>query len=312
MIPAKALLYSRNAILRGHARVISAIREYSNLPNQLPPILPIPAPADPNASSSSPKSFFTRFFERYSPTSQRDRIRIAELFYLAATRQASDPRWFGPGRIARDFRSRHALLTMHVWFLHKRLIHDDIDRDRALMIQEELFNILWEDTLCRIRAEGVTPLLENRSLLKVQQYTFLHLTHYDHAFTEFLNKPEERLKELRKVIWQHVLVRDEEAEHRTDHLNRLAWYVEANYQNIMLHWPNEYYQQGRVAWVNLPDFSNLLDEQGNVMEENPVHPEDVLPEPWAKNITLRGKDYYWNTVTNQVSWERPTSFASHP
>ena len=91
MIPAKAFRYSRHMALRGHTRILSAL--YSSLPNPLPPILPTPAPADPNGSTSSRNDpgFLSRWYERYSPISQRERIRIAELFFLAATRQASDP-----------------------------------------------------------------------------------------------------------------------------------------------------------------------------------------------------------------------------
>lgn len=194
---------------------------------------------------------------------------------------------------------------MHIWFLHKRLISDEYDKDVALMIQEELFNILWEDTTCRIRQQGVNELVVNKNLLKVQQYTFLHLTHYDHAFTEFLDKPEERLKELRKIIWTHVLVRDEKAKRRSDHLDRLAWYVETNYQNIMMDWPDQYYRQARVKWVDLPDFSDMKDSSGEILPDNPLHPDDVLPFPWQKNITLKGIDYYWNPETMESSWERP-------
>jgi cytochrome b pre-mRNA-processing protein 3 len=215
-------------------------------------------------------------------------------------------RWFGPGRILRDFRPRHALLTMHIWFLHKRLIADGLDKEASLNMQEELFNILWDDTTCRIRQQGVNELLVNKHLLQVQQYSFLHLTHYDHAFTEFLDKPEERIKELRKIIWQHVFVRDEDMKDRTDHLDRLAWYVEANYQNILMDWPDEYYREARVAWVDLPDFSGLTDSSGKLLEENPPHPEDVLPKPWLRNITLRGVEYYWNPETMRSTWDRPT------
>ena len=124
--------------------------------------------------------------------------------------------WYGPGRISRDFRNRHALLTMHIWFLHKRLISDKIDEETALSIQEEMFNILWEDTTCRIRQAGVKEMLVNKNLLQVQQYTFLHLTNYDHIYTELLDKPAERLKELRKLVWQHIFVRDEDVKTRTD------------------------------------------------------------------------------------------------
>lgn len=214
-------------------------------------------------------------------------------------------RWYGPGRIGREFRPRHAMLTMHIWFLHKRLIADIVDKQTALMIQEELFNILWLDTTCRIRQQGVNELLVNKNLLQVQQYTFMHLTHYDHCYTEFLNKPAQRLKELRKIVWQHILVRDEESEFRTDQLNRMAWYIEANYQNIMLDWPDEYYRESRVAWIDLPNFANMKDVDGTVMSDQPCHPEDLLPNPWQRNITNRGIEYYWNPDTRQSSWERP-------
>ena len=197
-------------------------------------------------------------------------------------------------------------MTMHLWFLHKRLISDEVDRNMALMIQEELFNILWDDTTCRIRHTGTRELLVNKYLAKVQQYTFLHLLQYDHAFTDFLDKPEERMNELRKIVWTHILLRDEEAEHRHDQLDRIAWYIEANYQNIVMEWPDQYYREGRVAWVDLPDFSNMKDSNGEIMPENPIHSDDVLPKPWLRNITRLGKYYYWNPVTMRSTRVRPT------
>lgn len=147
----------------------------------------------------------------------------------------------------------------------------------------------------------------NKNLLQVQQYTFLHLTNYDHVYTELLEKPEERLQELRNIVWRHILVKDEDVEHQIDHLDRIAWYIEANYQNIMIHWPDEYYRDARVAWVDLPDFSNMRDANGRIMEEQPVNPDDVLPDPWLQNITLKGLDYYWNPETREVRWDRPTA-----
>jgi cytochrome b pre-mRNA-processing protein 3 len=246
--------------------------------------------------------------------------------------------WYGPGRVGREFRPRHALLTMHVWFLHKRLIQDTHDLDAALMVQEELFNILWDDATSRIRQTGTSELLVNKHLMQVQQYTFLHLTHYDHAFTDFyLQRPLERMKELRNLVSHHIfrdpammatdpassaddsITKDggsdptsssavsppSSSEVSTDLLDRYAWYIEANYQNIMLHWPDEHYREGRVAWVNVPDFSALKDSRGELLPENPVHPEDVLPSPWLTNITRRGVEYYWNPETRESRWERP-------
>ena len=215
-------------------------------------------------------------------------------------------RWYGPGRIkGNEFRPRHALLTMHIWFLSKRLSHDDIDKSHALNIRERLFNLLWEDTSGRIRRAGVSAILSDKTLGQVAKYTVRHLAHYDKAFTEFLDKPEERLKELREIVWWHIMVRDEDAKQQTDHLNRIAWYIEANYQNIMMHWPDEYYREARVAWVDLPDFSDIRGPSGEILDPIPINPDDVLPEPWLSNVSPKGIDYYWNPYTGEATWDRP-------
>lgn len=294
------------------------------------------------------KGWVGTFLDRVSIKSQQRHIRIGEELFQAATRHASNAQWYGPGRIPRDFRSRHAMVTMHLWFLHKRLIasnvnNGDLTQDNCLKIQEELFEIFWNDSLCRIRREGVYELGVNKSLMQVQQYTFLHLFHYDHIFQKIssshldpreeqegpsaqpvvegddnmdlfavldptldLRKVENRICELKKLIWMHILVRNPDAK-CDDHLTRLAWYIEAQYQNILKDWPGKYVDEARVKWVNLPDFNNLQDNDGSILPDNPVDPDDVLPEPWAANITLRGETYYWNTHNLKSQWERPTT-----
>ncbi|GKY98026.1 hypothetical protein MPSEU_000760700 [Mayamaea pseudoterrestris] len=274
------------------------------LPVLTPPLQQLPSSVTPQDAPNN--GLLNRLWSRYSLRGQQDRIHMAESLFQAATRQANDPRWFGPGRIPRDFRPRHAVLTMHIWFIHKRLILDTINKDYALMLQEELFNILWDDTTCRIRQAGVNELMVNKNLLQVQQYTFLHLTHYDHAFSpELLADPEQRLNELRQLVWYHILAKDEEVESRMDQLDRMAWYIDAQYRNMLMDWPYEYYKQGRLQWVDLPDFENMRDANGELLPENPVHPDDVLPEHWVKNITNRGVEYYWNEDTKESTWDRP-------
>lgn len=113
------------------------------------------------------------------------------------------------------------------------------------------------------------------------------------------------MKELRKIVWQHIFVRDPEMEHADAALDRIAWYIEANYQNIMVDWPDQWYRESRVAWVDLPDFSGATDASGKLLDENPVHEDDVLPTPWKRNITIRGVEYYWNPVTMEATWDRP-------
>ena len=202
---------------------------------------------------------------------------------------------------------------MHIWLLHKRLISDDGFHDPygASLIQEELFDIFWTDSSNRMRAHGVTELLIQKNLKTVQQYTFMHCFHYDHCYTELLDNPKERLKELKNLIKTHVLLLnpDEDVQamvDHDDHAERIAWYVEAQYQNIVHDLPEDLFGKARIAWVDLPDFSKMKDAKGKEMEELAVDPQDILPSKWIRNIANDGSYYYWNLETRESQWERPS------
>jgi hypothetical protein len=59
------------------------------------------------------------------------------------------------GLVGTDFKSKHMLLVLHVWMIHKRLLKEG---KPGLQVQEALFDELWEDTCSRIRAQGVNEL----------------------------------------------------------------------------------------------------------------------------------------------------------
>jgi cytochrome b pre-mRNA-processing protein 3 len=244
----------------------------------------------------------------------------------------STRRWYGPGRIGRDFRSYQALLTVHIWFLHKRLLADQSDPHKAALIQEELFDIFWIDSSNRMRAHGVNEMLINKNLKKVQQYSFMHMFHYDHCYTgDLLEEPADRLEALKQTIKTHILLLpslssetdgesttlngddghiDEEIlqkhiEH-DDQAERIAWYIETQYQNIIHDLPDDFFRKARIAWVDLPSFDRMID--GNTGKEVPkqtVDPEDILPLDWTKSIANDGSYYYWNLKTREAMWERP-------
>jgi hypothetical protein len=171
------------------------------------------------------------------------------------------------------------------------------------MIQEELFDIFWDDTQKRIRAEGVAELTVNKHLTDVQQYTFQHLTHYDHAFTEFELKPKARFEELCGLFWIHVLQRDEDF--CSDQVQRVAYYIDTQYNNIMNRLPEQYWNEGRLAWVDIPDFNRVCDNKGNLLPDQSLHPDDVLPPGWYRALTTAGEPYYWNPEQIKSQWERP-------
>lgn len=215
-------------------------------------------------------------------------------------------RWYGPGHVGRDFRARHAILTMHLWFLHKRLISTDkvaADNHSALLVQEELFDIFWDDTQKRIREQGVAEMTVGKHLNDVQQYTFQHLTHYDHAFTEFELKPKARFEELCGILWVHVLQREDDF--CSDQVQRMAYYIDTQYNNIMNRLPETYWTEGRLAWVDIPDFTKLRDNKGKILPEVPLDPYDLLPEGWYKALSNAGEAYYWNPEERTAQWQRP-------
>lgn len=172
--------------------------------------------------------------------------------------------------------------------------------------QEELFDILWNDTRARIRAEGVNELTVNKHLKDAQQLTFLHCTHYDHAFQEYAEDPKRRFEELAAAIWVHVLNRDEEC--YNDQLRRMAAYVEYQFVNIVLNTPDDYFWEGRIPWGDVPDFTEMDDNSGKRLEEAKKAPKGFveLPKPWVKTLTDSGDAYYWNTATNETTWKKPT------
>lgn len=195
---------------------------------------------------------------------------------------------------------------------------DTEDPHTAHLIQEELFDILWTDSNNRMRAYGVNEMMLAKNLKTVQQYTFMHCFHYDHCYTgELLENPKERFEELKHLVQTHILLLkspddegstasdDVSIDDTNDQAERIAWYIEAQYQNIVHDWPEDWYRKARVAWVDLPDFSDMVDSKGNVFEPIPIDPEDLLPEAWARNIANDGSYYYWNTETRKAQWEKP-------
>ena len=168
-------------------------------------------------------------------------------------------------------------------------------------MQEELFDILWNDTRARIRAEGVNELTVNKHLKDAQQLTFLHCTHYDHAFQEFASDDKRRFEEIAGIIWTYVLNKDEEAYH--DQVKRLATYVEYQYANLLQGLPDSYCWEGRIPWGSIPDFKSMKDNDGKELEEiGDVPGLEILPEPWMKTLTDAGDTYYWNPKTDTTTW----------
>lgn len=134
--------------------------------------------------------------------------------------------------------------------------------------------------------------------------TFLHCTHYDHAFQEFKDDPEKKFEEIAGIVWTYVLNKDEEA--YMDQVKRLAAYVEYQYINLLEGVPDDYFWEGRIPWGDMPDFANMKDNDGKALPKmGDVQGLEILPEPWVKTLTDAGVPYYWNTETDVTTWKKP-------
>ena len=119
-----------------------------------------------------------------------------------------------------------------------------------------------------------------KNLKKVQQYTFMHMFHYDHCYTgDLLGNPLDRLDELNNLVKTHILLlpplpqedddnigatdKNEGDDIRRKHIihddqaERIAWYVETQFQNIVIDLPESFFQKARIAWVDLPSFDGI-------------------------------------------------------
>lgn len=258
---------------------------------------------------------------QYSITSQQNRIQQASNLFEAIRHQAHDSQWYieKPSdeniKIKANFRNVHALLSMHVWFVHRRLYaenknlddHDTKKHDN-LLLQEELFEFLWTDTQCRIRAQGVNELTVNKHLKDAQRATFLHCTQYDHAYAEHPNDVEKRFEVICDAVWKHVLGGEEDCDDEL--IRKIGAYVEYQMLNVVKKLPDDYFNEGRIAWGNIPEMES--DSKGNANDD--FDSDEKLEEKrgmtflkngWVQILTDAGNPYYWNMETNETKWDKP-------
>ena len=269
-------------------------------------------------------SSFQNFKSRHSFQSQSNRVFKAACLFQSIKRQAHNSQWYANtpneegNKLKPDFREIHAMLSMHVWFVHRRLFMEnqmlsDVDtkKQENLLLQEEIFDLFWIDTQARIRAQDVNELTVNKHIQNAQKMTFVHCTQYDHAFAEYPNDVNKRFEVICDAVWKHVLSGKEDAS--DDLIRRIGAYVEYQMDNVVFRLPDDYFNDGRVAWGNIPEFS--VDNRSSSGSDSETSDDDKLSGPsrgmtflqnnWVQLLTIAGEPYYWNMDTNETKSERP-------
>lgn len=163
----------------------------------------------------------------------------------------------------------------------------------------------------------------NKHLKDAQRATFAHCTQYDHAFETHPNDVQARFEIICDAVWRHVLGGEEDAD--DDVIRRIAAYVEYQLANVVFKMPDQYFEEGRVSWGNIPDWdSNVLSSSDYTsgsasasaddgMEKDvdekrlagPLRGMTFLKDNWVQVLSIAGKPYYWNMDTNETRWDRP-------
>eukprot|EP01040_Poterioochromonas_malhamensis_P016899 gene16899-19297_t len=104
--------------------------------------------------------------------------------------------WQRHAHIGDDFRSTHMLLVLHVWMVHKRLLTEG---KRGLLVQESLFDTLWDNTSDRMYKKGIPEISAllafvsqlNKYLKEVQAYSFRTCVELDQSLDQLKLSLEE-------------------------------------------------------------------------------------------------------------------------
>jgi len=197
--------------------------------------------------------------------------------------QADKAPWYSRGMIGGEFRSKHTVMLLHIWMVHKRLLLKDLGSEGP-RIQESLFDEFWEDTSTRIRQVGVPEISINKYLSEVQGYSFKTCVELDACLSKFgggaaagngniiSTAPpapapgpyeDELLDSMGGVLWRSAYARRNEIE--VDHVLELAKYVREN-QQMVQNLSKEVVHEGVITWGEIP-WQNK-DKMGNKKPQN--------------------------------------------
>ncbi len=99
---------------------------------------------------------------------------VRSLFFNCKN-EAELPIWYKRGKVTPSYRSKHTLITLHVWMINRRLLKEN---EEGKSIQEKLFDVLWTDTNARIRQQGINELSVILNLNKLLLFQSNHKSYF--------------------------------------------------------------------------------------------------------------------------------------
>lgn len=212
------------------------------------------------------------------------------LLYRACQEQAGLKELAEEMQTGDSFRDRHALVMLHVWCIHRRLL--GLGAEGKLM-QEAMFDAVWEDSRLHIRSLGVPELTVNKHLKQLQQVSFGALISYDNGLAQDHDT-------FAGTLYRNIYKSDESIPEEV--VYRLATYVKMQLDAIE-RLPEEQFMKGRIYWVG--QSPEVLSHEEGAPQEIEMSSEADAENVWEATLDQQGRTYYWNIHTRESVWEVP-------
>jgi cytochrome b pre-mRNA-processing protein 3 len=245
--------------------------------------------------------------------------------------QASNPALLEDMKVEPNFRGKHAMLMVHVWIVHRRLLQVESGAAGKKM-QEALFDRCWEHSTKAIRNLEVSELTVNKHLKELQKVSFGAMVSYDGGLATGDND------EFAGALYRNLYAMDEAVPESS--VYSMAKYVRKELAHIDTLPLGEVMEQGRLSWTSRYYVHDLVDvdsraqtvirggaaaegaAEGAAPERAPgaeagaegatlasVEDAEASADEWREALDERGRVYYWNVRTRASSWEEPASIS---
>ncbi|CAH0513456.1 unnamed protein product [Peronospora belbahrii] len=204
------------------------------------------------------------------------------------------PEYYYALKLPRSFRAQQALLMTHVWLVHRRLA---LEGEEGKMMQELMFDRLWEETIVRIRHQNISELTVSKHLAQVQQMCFSACMAYDKGLKNGPNV-------LQSAVAEHLL------ENETPEGLRIASIMAEHMKHELKNLEKvdaKYIMEGTIPWSSIPK----THVKASHIPKDDDNDDDVVLigqrfGNWRSALDNRGKLYYWNLTSRYSVWDRPT------
>lgn len=233
----------------------------------------------------------------YANTESTIRESSGELYQNCVNASAHDA-FYHIVQLQPDFRTQSGILLLHVWMLQRRLM--TIPKEGKIM-QESLFDRLWDDIMLRLRHAGIPEMSINKYLLQVQQQSFTACVAYDGSVADLAKG--KKTKELKKSLLDNIHLHLLQKEGDPLASERMMTYVLGNVKRLEKTSDDVILKGSIGLFTPPPKVVNLNTTKLMTWDVEIIGKE--YEKVWRSTLDQKGRVYYWNKNTRISTWKLP-------